>query len=229
MVTTTGTNPVGSPYTRAGGIDPTATVAANTFLSEVRGSTLLVQIPNNTGVTIYKAVAGALSTKQLWWCAIGSPYQIASASANDPFVALALWKAATGKPDVQNNFVRTTVRTSNDATGMFAVTAGSGTINTSNTTVAGIPYFIDGLGMRIDHGSSGSSNAVGWSWTRRGGTQVIVKGQAPQFNASTDFVGFQLQSTLNSGIGLDGNTNGSIFSLHFIRRTPALNGFIAQS
>jgi hypothetical protein len=233
LLTTTAQPLSGAAYTRAGAIDLTATISANTFRSSVIGSTLYVQVPQNTGVTMWKRVGAALTTKQLLWVAVGLPYCPAASAANDPYFAVGMWKDLAGRPDTGNNYVRSHVRTSNDAHGAFALKAGAGAINTVGGFLGGAPFFVDGVGVTVDP-TTGTNNAACWIWTRRGGISVAAKGSVPQFNASTDHIGFQFQSSPSGANGsssgvIDTANSSSVFAFHFLRRCAAAGGFIAQS
>jgi hypothetical protein len=209
--------PIVTLYTRAGTIDMTATLSANTFRSAVVGSTLFVQVPQSVLVVMAKQYAGALSNKQLWWAAFAGSgdSSVVTGNNNDPRQSIVFWKDLAGVPDPNN---RAQVRHVTNGDHWEVITSGGGTTNNAGTTINGIAMYTNGAGARIDHGSSASSNFNGFTWSRNGQLSTLGLGQCTQYNASTNWYGFMFGSNSSTN-GLDGAGKSALFAFHFIRRT----------
>lgn len=224
-------NPFATVCTRDGALDLTATPATNHYRSSVIGSTLFVQIPSGSAYHMVKPVAGALSTKQWWMLGVGSPAEAATGNSADPRAGLYFFKKTGSIPDFPN---RMQARLQQN-TPIFTVSGViAGTATTSNTSTWGenSGWSADGVVAWIDHGSASSGNVSGFAFKRSGQFMPTATANAPQFNASTDYIGIGLASSLNQtggGYPNPGQTS-SIFAIHFLRRIPVSSGkWIAQS
>lgn len=214
----------GTPLTRDGAVDLTQAITSGHYRSTCIDSTLYVQIRQNEQVYVWKTLAGALTSHQLWFAAVGMPTEVSVATASDPAWALQMWKNTGGVPDAANRAISTT-RSSADRHEIVGIIAGATTTIATNA-FALVP--LDGLALRINHGSNAANNAGGFGWTRNGNTQTINNVQTPQFNASTDKVGISLLSNITNGPVA--GVNNTLFALHFIRRANlGTGGWLAQA
>jgi hypothetical protein len=209
----------GTPLTRDGAIDVTANTASSHYRSTCIGSTLLVQIHQNEQVWVWRQVAAALSTEQLWLLGLSFPTEVGTASASDPGCSLQLAKQTGSVPDSANRTI-SQMGSSADRLIVNALVGGvaAGPVNSNNIQLGQV----HGLALRNQHGSGAANNATGFGFNRNGVLLTPNNITGPQLNASTTKV----------VIGLFGNTttqivpgaNNVIFGLHFLRRIALGSG-----
>lgn len=213
----------GQSMIRDGAVDPTQACATRHYRSSVVGGVLVLQIRQNESVFFHKTVAAALSSNQLWTIGIGLPTEPGTGSANDPGVAFGLYRNNAGFLDFSNQAL---VRTGSSAERIesLSVVAGGPSTNATNGFNL-VP--MDGLALRIDHGSAAAGNMCGFGFRRGGALTGFLSNQSVQYNLSTDRVAFNLMS--NSAGTLTG-ANNALFTVHFVRRVAVTNpGFLAQA
>lgn len=213
----------GAVMVRDGAVDPTVACASGHYRSSMVGGVLIVQIRQNESVFFHKQVAAALSSNQIWTLGIGMPTEPGTASANNPVVSLGLYRQNGAFLDFSN---RSLVRTGSSLERIesLAVVAGAPVTQSTNSFTL-VP--MDGLAVRIDHGSAAAGNMCAFGFRRAGVLTGFLQNNGVQFNLSTDRVGINLFS--NSAGTLTG-ANNALFTLHHLRRIPANNpGFLAQA
>lgn len=213
-------------FIRDGGIDMTQSIASGHYRSSVVGSTLLLQIRQNEGVQIYKTLAGALSSHELWTLGYGVPTELGTGVSNNPQVEFSICRNITGAPDLQNRaFIRT--GTNGDRLESITVTGGSIISNNVGASHAVAVAATDGLAMRVNHGSAATSNFTGFGFRRNGSHYTLPACNSLQFNQATDKISISLTSNnttpVNSGI------ISTIFALHFLRRVSLASGWLGRA
>lgn len=209
--------------TRDGAVDLTQACASQHYRSSVVGSTLLMQIRQNESVVMFKQVAAALSSHSIWVMGAGFPTEPGGPNASDPVIGLGIYKNSGGLPD-QNNRARIQVVSSADAISMNTNVAGvQGNVATNVVQV----MQIDGLALRVNHGSAAAGNVNGFAFRRNQSTMGFLSGNAVQFNSASDKVGINM--VVNSTATLAG-VNNVVVPIHFVRRIALTNpGFLAQA
>lgn len=211
----------GVTMVRDGALDITQTCATNHYRSSVIGSTLYLQIRQNESVLLHKTVAAALSTNSLWMLGIGFPNEPATGNVSDPTVSFGFYRNSGGALDFTN---RGTIRLTSSSERVETVcNIGGGTVlsATNSFTLASL----DGLAIRISHGSAAVGNACGFGFTRNGNTTGYLQCNTPQFNLASDRIGINLVS---NSAGTPTIAINAIFALHYLRRGP-ITGWLAQA
>jgi hypothetical protein len=216
---------VGTPMTRDGDLDLTQSVTAGHYRSSCIGKTLFIQLRQNEGCLLWRQVAAALSTQQLWVAGLGFQWEVGTASTNDPQISIQCLKQTGSNPDF-NNRAFVTTGTSADRYTVQAVNAGTPTAASSTNTF----QFgqLDGLCLRINHGSAAAGNISGFGFTRSGVVNTVCNADGPQLNASTNKIAIGFQG--NTASPVVPGVNNVLFAMKFLRRIPlGSNGWIAQN
>jgi hypothetical protein len=215
---------MGTPMTRDGALDMSQAIASGHYRSSVIGGVLHLQIRQNEEVFMWKTVAGALSSHQIWFAGIGMITEMGTANTLDPRFSLQYTKNNGGVPSFADRaFIRTL--TSNESYQLFSQTA-SATVSNLSTNPFSLAM-MEGIALRINHGSAAAGNFGGFGFKRNGTILTVLNGNSQQFNSATDKVGFNLQgNTAQSPTGV----NNTLFLLHFFRRVDIGAGkWLAQA
>lgn len=216
----------GTAMTRDGAIDLTQNIASGHYRSSCLGSTLFVQLRPNEFATIWKTVAAALTTSQIWFAGIGGHQEPGTANANNPFMALTISKNLSGAPDLANRHVYRALTNGNERNVLTTVSGGVASADVISAT----PIIqMDGMAIRVDHPSTTGTNFSGWMWRRNGNTGFICQSQTSNlaFNASTDKIGITVGA--NGTVQVVPFVTSNLFALHFLRRVPTAGGWLAQA
>lgn len=216
---------LGTPMTRDGNLDLTQAITTGHYRSVCIGSTLFIQLRQNEGCLLWKQVAAALSTQQLWVAGVGMAYEPGTSSFNDAQMSVQVLKATGATPDFNNRVFIVTSTNPDRYFSQAVVASAAGPVVPSGTQ----PFaYLDALALRVNHGSAASGNAGGFGYTRSGAMLTVCPVDAPQLNAATTKV----------GIGMQGNVaqppvfgiNSVVYAFHFLRRIDlAAGGWVAQS
>lgn len=205
------TRPVTTPFVRDGAIDVTVTPAAGHFRSSVIGGTLYLQLATAQSVLVTKPVAGAITTKQIWWVAVNqmNDANVAASSASLQFM---LWLGAAGPIPDNENRMRTGYQP--EAVVLATRVGGAAVTNTSNTWL-NVQTVVQGVGSLVNHNVAAAGNVQGFVFTRAGDMALTPAGQASAYNLSTCWCGFLLA---NSSPQINFGAGGVLYGLQFFRR-----------
>jgi hypothetical protein len=215
---------LGTAMTRDGALDLTQAITSGHYRSSCIGSTLYIQLRQNEGCLLWKQLAGAVATHQLWFLGMGTHFEVGTANANDAQISIQILKDTGGNPDFNNRAFIVT-GTSADRYFVQAVTGGvAGAALATNTLQWGM---LDGLALRVNHASAAAGNFGGFGFRRNGAVLTANSSDSTQFNASTTKIAIGMQA--NTAQPVVSGVNNAIFALHFLRRAPMAGGWIAQS
>lgn len=216
----------GTGLTRDGAISLTANIASGHYRSSCIGGTLFIQLRVNEFALIWRTVAAAITTSQVWFAAVNSPSEPATTNINNPFIGLSIYKNLSGAPDNNN---RHAYRFTTNPEKLVLTTIAGG-VSSADVIGPGFPAAGSGLAIHVDHPTTVGTNFAGFPWTRTGWMGFVCQSQTSTlaFNASTDKIGITIGA--NSTVQVEPFvTATSPFAIHFLRRVPTASGWLAQA
>lgn len=201
---------IGTPFTRAGDVNPTSYPAAGTFRSTLRGSSVLFQAPANTSVSIYKQVTPATAA-ELWMGGASASFN--GGSTNDPYIKLQVLLKSAGLPDL-NNRMMIGVVTNGLRYEQQVLVGGAATVDPST-----IDFPAPGWAVNL---SAPPTVGIQSTVFTPDGMQLVFNARAG-WGAAVAYCGFRCN--VASAGGAATLTHGLI-ALHFIRRKPGAAGSI---
>jgi hypothetical protein len=211
---------------RDGAIALMQNIASGHYRSSCAGGVLLLQLRPNEFATIWKTVAAALTTSQIWFTALGFPAEPGTTRINDPYLSLTIFKSTAGAPDLAN---RSVLRALTNADRVEALTV---VANVASALVVGpgLPAAAAGLAIRVDHANTAGTNFSGFPWTRAGWIGFVCQSQTGSlaFNSATDKIGITVGA--DSSVAVEPFALSTApFSIQFLRRVPTASGWLAQA